>query len=280
MRDIKCPECETKNKYINRFCTSCGEKLWRSDVYDYRYDKSHFEHRLFSKNLPQKLRNISVFERNKSQLKPAPGDTGYEKGGGIKNLLSLDLKLKKSLSEINSRWKIVSPHYCINCLGIIKPHGYSCPKCGFDFTEDKKRAEYLQNTKNNYAEPVFDMVNLKFAFNFSDHYLGSLAPSIGESQLEYRERLKWEFAENTIVKNNIKKEMDRLRDFKPVTKPNPSRRKSGNGGYCDLSCIHCCEEFLNSSGAIVGDFDDGGYFEYYCNLGHALSYGSFCKDYK
>ena len=31
---------------------------------------------------------------------------------------------------------------------------------------------------------------------------------------------------------------------------------------------------------IVGDFDSEGYVEYYCGLGHSLSYGSFCKDYE
>ena len=53
-----------------------------------------------------------------------------------------------------------------------------------------------------------------------------------------------------------------------------------NGGYCGLSCRHCYEEFLDSRGSIVGDFDDGGIFEYYCNLGHSVSFGRFCEDYE
>ena len=28
------------------------------------------------------------------------------------------------------------------------------------------------------------------------------------------------------------------------------------------------------------DFDDEGYTEYYCHLGHPISLGSFCKDYE
>lgn len=51
------------------------------------------------------------------------------------------------------------------------------------------------------------------------------------------------------------------------------------GGYCDLNCIHCREEFLDSEGDITGDYS-GGEVEYYCNLEHSLSYGSFCKDYE
>lgn len=53
-----------------------------------------------------------------------------------------------------------------------------------------------------------------------------------------------------------------------------------NGDYCSLSCRHCYEEFLDSSGGIVGDFDSGGCYEYYCNLGHSVHFGSFCEDYE
>lgn len=53
-----------------------------------------------------------------------------------------------------------------------------------------------------------------------------------------------------------------------------------HGGYCDLSCKHCYEEFLDSGGSLVGDFTDDGMVEYYCDLGHSVFYGSFCKDYE
>lgn len=53
-----------------------------------------------------------------------------------------------------------------------------------------------------------------------------------------------------------------------------------NGGYCSLNCIHCYEEYLDSYGSIEGDFDSGGSFEYYCNLGYYVSFGRFCEDYE
>ena len=52
------------------------------------------------------------------------------------------------------------------------------------------------------------------------------------------------------------------------------------GGYCDFNCIHCYEEILDSGGGIVADYTGDGMVEYYCNLGHTLSFGSFCEDYK
>lgn len=275
-RNIRCPECGTTNEYANRFCTSCGEKLWRSDVFNYIYDQSHFEVHLFSKNLPHKLRNISVSKRIKS-LKPKPGDAGYT--CGLHELQSLDSKADKALREIRSRWKVVSPHYCINCLGIIEPDGYSCPKCGLRFEGDKQRVEQLKS-ENSYAAPAFDVPDLKLSIRFTDHYLSSFAPSIGESQLEYRERLKWEFAETNIYKNNLKIAIGRKCTPKPVVESPRPQRKASRGGYCDIRCRHCYEELLDSDGGIAGDYVDGGMYEYYCSLGHPLSYGSFCKDYE
>jgi hypothetical protein len=46
-----------------------------------------------------------------------------------------------------------------------------------------------------------------------------------------------------------------------------------------LNCRHCYEEFIDSGGGIVGDFDSEGYVEYYCRLGHPISFGRFCEDY-
>lgn len=274
--DIKCPECRTINEYSNRFCISCGEKLWRSDVYDYRYDRSHFEAHIFNK-LPPKLRNISVSKRYESILKPTPDNSRYT--GGLESLKSSDLKADNALSEIRSRWKVVSPNYCIKCLGTMRPDAFACPKCGYDFTGDKFRVEQLRS-ESSYAKPLFDLPDMKFSHILRDNYLGSLAPAIGESQFEYRERLKWEFVEKNIYKNNIKKAIDIERASKTIVEPTRPERKTGNGGYCDFRCRHCYEELLDSGGGIVGDYLDDGIFDYYCALGHNLCYGSFCEDYE
>ncbi len=214
-RDIKCPECGEKNPYTNRFCISCGKKLWRSDVYEYEYSERLFEHHLiFDETLPSELHNISLFERSLVGIaKYYPGDIGDRVGNNEEKLQSEDLKSDKNLCEIRSRWEVVSPHYCINCLSIlkpemVKPHKCTCPKCGSIYLGDKNRVDYLRSEENKYVEPVFDKTDLKWTSKYSGFYLGSLAPSIGESQFEYRERLKWEFAENIYRKKNIKNTID------------------------------------------------------------------------
>ena len=279
-RDIKCPECLAENEYTNKFCTSCGEKLWRSEVFDYQYE-SHFGFHLLSKDLPHELRNISVSRRNRTELlKPMPQDSRRKKDCTRMRLKAMNRKVESNKEEILSRWKVVSPRHCISCLGIIEPQNYKCPKCGFDFRRVRSRVDELKSEKNNYSPPVFDREDLKFSDEFESDYAGSLAPSPGESQLEYRERLKWEFTENGIYKDNIKLKLFLTPDTQSVKTVQHHEQNTENGGYCNYSCRHYCEELLDSSGGIVGDFTDTGIVDHYCDLGYSLSYGSFCEHYE
>ena len=195
--DIVCPKCGKDNAYTNRFCISCGLKLWRWDVNDFRYKKDLFENHTFRKPFPENLKHTSLYRR-------------YEKGirmDYLKNIDEMsmgelhgsDLKADESISEILSRWKIVSPHYCINCFNVIEADEYSCTRCGFGL-DDLKRVDAI---KNNYILPIFDRMDLKMTYKYGDRYISSLAPAIGESQLEYRERLKVEFEANILIQDKI-----------------------------------------------------------------------------
>lgn len=87
---------------------------------------------------------------------------------------------------------------------------------------------------------------------------------------------------NNQIKNFIKSE---LKDIgTPIEKEIPhkktERKVVTNGGYCGFGCRHCYEEFFDGGGAIDGDFDSEGYVEYYCQLGHNISFGRFCKYYE
>ena len=84
----------------------------------------------------------------------------------------------------------------------------------------------------------------------------------------------------------IKKEKEKPSEEHVVEKARTTKDKeikenaTINGGYCNFSCMHCFEEFLNSDGEIVGDFTSGVMFDYYCNLGHSVAFGRFCEDYE
>lgn len=284
-RAINCPKCNAKNSYTNKFCTHCGEKLWTSDVYEYKYPKRLFETHIFNEKLPYELRNTSLYKRQRTKTIFECYELYLFSNENLKNLESFKSKIDEYLCEIGSRWKVVSPYYCINCINIIKSDEYSCTKCGLSLFADKKRVGYLQS-KNKYVEPKFWDVSLKWSHKFFNDYFYSLAPAIGESQFEYRERLKWEFAENNYHKINLINAIDRKRVDEELERQAEKRRKQKEeyirqhgGGYCSSSCIHYYEEMYDAGGN-TKDIDNYGYFGYYCNLGHSLDEGSFCKDYE
>lgn len=281
--DINCPECNSKNSYTNRFCTTCGKKLWTSNVYNYKYSKHLFEKHILKEVLPYSLRNTSLYQRPKMDFTLNHLLYCNEYLNGLKSAKS---KIDEYLCEIGSRWKVVSPNYCINCINIIKPDECSCTKCGSILFADKKRVDCLQ-TKNKYVKPKFDNVELKWTPKFSNDYLDSLAPAIGESQFEYRERLKWEFAENNYHKISIIGAIDRKRKDEGRKRQIEERKRleeeyirQFGGGYCSSSCRYYYEEIITPHG-ISADYTDDMYgVDYCCRLGHSVYHGSFCKDYE
>ena len=87
------------------------------------------------------------------------------------------------------------------------------------------------------------------------------------------------------IAQNLLKRMDDITEKSDAKEKEMMRRemeknKMTNGGYCSFNCKHFYEEFLDSGGMIVGDFDSEGVVEYYCNLGHSVAIGNFCKDYE
>ncbi|WP_298525565.1 hypothetical protein [uncultured Methanobrevibacter sp.] len=273
--DIKCPECGEKNAYANKFCTSCGKKIWTSDVYSYKYVKRLFENHLLNEVMPPSMSHLSVYKRstNRSVWSNEPA---FHYDDTLEKLKSRDLEANENLYEICSRWRLVSPNQCISCLRVYT----GVCSCMTPFLTDKKRVDTLQSEKNNYIPPMFDNPALKWTSkNKHVLYLKSLAPAIGESQMEYRERLKWEFAENIYRKEKIKNAMANRKATKPKPPEPATTKRTSKGGYCNINCSHFFEEY-------IFDHDgDGDYYdevpEYYCELGHPEIYTrSFCKDFE
>ena len=137
-------------------------------------------------------------------------------------------------------------------------------------------------------------MQLKWNSKFKGNYLDSLAPAMGESQFEYRERLKWEFAENKKLKriilnaiNREKQKAERARQIEERARQLAERRKQEEeyirqygGGYCSSSCRYHYEEIITSYGISADYTDDMCGVDYCCSLGHFVSHGSFCKDYE
>ena len=286
-RIIDCPKCNSKNSYTNRFCTICGKKLWTSDVCEINYSK--IKSGIIIDRFPHEMRNTILHSRYKIGHEIQFPDDIIRINDS--NLQAKKSRVENHLSEILSRWKIVSPHYCINCFNIMKADEYLCQKCKTTIPY-AERVDQIKNKK--YNKPVFDMVELKWNSKFSKNYLNSLAPAIGESQFEYRERLKWEFAENNKQKNIIttainhqnklkKHEEKRERQIEAIKKRRELEReymRLYGGGYCSSDCIYCYEEIITNHGVSADYTSDICGVNYYCRLGYYVSEGRFCKYYK
>lgn len=93
-----------------------------------------------------------------------------------------------------------------------------------------------------------------------------------------KDQLMWQYKienEKRIAEKNARIAKEKEIRSKKIVNSKPAR-----GGYCSFNCIHYREEFFDGYGGIVGDMDMEGYVEYYCNLGHQIANGSYCKDYE
>lgn len=111
-------------------------------------------------------------------------------------------------------------------------------------------------------------MELKWTPKYSDDYLASLAPAFGESQFEYRERIKWEFAENMNLKKYIQNKINTLPAQGSFKRQH--ERVADSGGYCGIYCRHYVE--LYEENRIDADNDIS-----YCSLGYLTAKGSFCE---
>ncbi|MDO5832884.1 MAG: zinc ribbon domain-containing protein [Methanobrevibacter sp.] len=194
--DVKCPECGEINEYTNRFCTDCGIRIWNSLA-------------AFPQNPPKGciLGDKLILDSDflKRELVKTPHQIDGEINAGV--LRSHNLRHDKLIDEICSRWWIVSPINCISCNGVMDAFENVCPQCNIvHHVSDDKNVLELKSIKDNYVKPerdVNELSKLKWTYVLSEDDLGdyflSLAPMIGESQGEYRQRLFREYGENCVI---------------------------------------------------------------------------------
>ena len=194
-------------------------------------------------------------------------------------------------------------NFCTNCGAKIEKDYKFCINCGtkIDKSDITDNTHTFKSMPDNYEKEkakteLKRIVGGKIFFNesFNDElrknglsfYAGAII----------KEKLEKEIDAGQLKSGDVKSRMNQLiQEYKDIeqkeenariAKQNEMMQKKNqsnemkSGGYCGFNCIHYCEEFLDDHGGIVGDFDSAGYVEYYCNLGHPISNGSFCKDYE
>lgn len=161
--------------------------------------------------------------------------------------------------------------FCTNCGTEIRKGDNFCTNCGIKI---RKEDSFCTNCG----------VKLKGEGNFCFN----CGAKIDKSYIKHDKPLSKSVHDSTekkidiIAKEKVNKEQNkaRIKKEREIHSIKIEKNEAVHGGYCDLNCRHCYEEFMDEWGGIVGDFDSEGYVEYYCYLGHPLSFGSFCKDYE
>ncbi len=219
--DVKCPKCGTYNEYTDNYCTSCGNVLR-----NYNTPVRHINPRGCY------TRDNQIFldmDSLKKELFKNPYKINDEIHSSV--LLEEYSKNDKIIDEICSRWWIVSPFNCKRCQSKVEPLQDNCQKCNITHHcgvyEDRVRE--LKTVKNNYVEAKKDIAGLSnFKWTYkpdeSDEvdFFNSLAPVIGESHVQYRQRLLKEYGENCAISYLIKSEWNI---------------------YFENSCMNCGSEF-------------------------------------
>ena len=197
-------------------------------------------------------------------------------------------------------------NFCTNCGAKLgKDYNY-CINCGTKIdTSDVKQPNHSSKSMPTNYEKMKAKNELKRVVGGTIFFKETFIDELNENDLSFyagaviKEKLEKEIDSGKLKSGDVEHRMNELiQEYKiqkdiyrseenaRIAKEKEMRSKKiennekSSGGYCSFNCIHYCEEFLDSAGGIVGDFDSEGYFEYYCNLGHRISDGSFCEDYE
>ena len=270
-----CTNCGAKIRKGDNFCTHCGTKIDKSymvqnnhlnsasDTIEKKNAKKELKRVvgkriLYNKNFANELhmKSLEVINTGKAirQQVEKEINAGQIKIGGVEyrvNQLILEYKIKKQ--EENKRLKMVDDL----------------------FESEEIKAEIRKNIiDQTHAISIKDTVKNK---------LINKQATMNDDEIKYFIKTETE----KEIKEYIKKTkaiQEQINNIRIKEKEMKSKKIKENerisGGYCDLNCQHCYEELFDSEGGIVGDLDSEGYTEYYCHLGHSITFGRFCEDYK
>ena len=270
-----CTNCGSKLEDNYNYCINCGTKIDKSDINPHNPSSNQYSDAMEKKKAKKELKrvvggsliynktfggellenglDIVITGKAIRQQVEKEIDSGQIKSGGVEfrvNQLILEYKIKKEEEEKK--------------LEMID-----------EIFESEEITSQIRNSK---IEQVY-IISIKDSLK--DKIINK-KENMSEGEIRYYVKNELIKASKEMEKAKIAREMEKVKIARE--KEMGSKEIEGNertrGGYCDLSCRHCREELLDSRGGIVGDYVDGGMFEYYCLLGHQISYGKFCEYYE
>lgn len=175
-------------------------------------------------------------------------------------------------------------NYCINCgtktdKSDIKPNSHQLKsKISIEIEKENRKLKTIdelfesEEIKSEIRKNKIDQINVSYIKNILKNKLSN---NMSEEEIKDSIKIKIKEVGEELKKSEIAKEKENEMKSEKI-KVNQNR----SGGYCSLNCRHCYEEFLDSGGAIIGDFSSDGLVEYYCRLRHPIAWGRYCEDYE
>ncbi|WP_407422323.1 zinc ribbon domain-containing protein [Methanobrevibacter sp.] len=257
------------------FCTNCGSRVGKEDNFCTKCG-ARIDNRLFE-SASDSMEKIQA----KRELKRVVGgilthnsfsDAVYHNGLDV---IGTRKAIKRQVEKEIDSGQITSGGVEFRVNQLILEHKA-------EFEEQKARIAREKEEKLKMVDEIFESYEIQSRKEMF-HVTDSQAISI-KNDLKDRLINKGENMSEDEIRSFIRIEFKRANEEQEKAKIPKENEMTGRdepdyGGYCSLRCRHCYEEYLDSMGGIVGDFDAGGSYEYYCTLGHHVSFGRFCEDY-
>lgn len=263
-----CINCGAKLERDYKFCTNCGAKV---DGFDMRNDSplNSMPDSEEVKKAKKELKRVigGRWSYNKAFIR-ALADNGIDTA-------STRLAIRRQVNEEIESGKIRSGGVEVRVNQLIAEYKIRIER---EREEEQKRLKLIDEILES-DEIISEIIKSKN----NQMFVSSIKDNLKEKLINERE-----IASEDEIRQFIKSELERLREEEKEARLKAklgefpveikaSTNEVENGGYCNYSCIHFTEEYISSDGDLSYDFTGDEIIDHYCNLGHYVAYGSFCK---
>lgn len=278
-----CTNCGSKLEENYNYCINCGAKIDKSDIKRCNPSSNQYADGMEKNKAKKELKRVVggslLYNKTFSKELTRNGLDVVHTGNTIRQQVEKEIDSGQIRSAgVESRVNQLIQEYKI--------------KKGEEM-KTLKRIDELFESWDIKLEIMNNKIDQKYILSIKDNLKNKLIDKKEDmSEEEIKRFIKKELEkaikqeEARIAEEKRKARIAEEREKARIAEKKERKRKElewieiHGGGYCSLNCVHCYEEFFDSHGAIIGNFEDYGYSEYYCSLGHHVSFGSLCEDYE
>ena len=265
-----CTNCGTKLEKDYKFCINCGTRIADLDTGENRPPLKSVPDSEEVKKAKKELKRVigGRLTYNKNFLK-ALADNGIDTTHNR-------LAIRRQVNDEIESGQITSAGVEVRVYQVIAEYRIL-------MEEENKRLKLIDEILES------DEITSEIMKNKSNTTFTSTVKDNIKEKLTDEKEIRSEDEIRDFIKSELEKLKQEERKAKIQARQTPvsreirtgSRKTESNGGYCDYSCRHYIEEFMDSDGQLSFDLScDTVMFDYYCNLGHNVAHGSFCRYYE